>query len=118
MFPVREMGGLVGSMPPGISGSSAEFSVTRTGNSNFSVTCGSTALANGHGWAGRARSTNPERTELRERLDPATFLGRETTLRLGRMHPETSGSLAGILTVRWRPALFSTTYGSTSPEYP
>src|ERR1700733_985724 len=116
MFPERETVGLVGSMPLGISGSLAEFSVTRTGNSSFLMTCGSTVLANGHGWAARTTLTNREPTELREPRDLATFLAHEITPRLGSMPPETFGSLVEIRIVRSRPALSSTTYGSTSPE--
>ena len=63
-----------------------------------STTCGSTARANGRGWADRTWSTSRGRTGLRGRLPRATFLGREARLLLGPMRPEISGSSVGWVT--------------------
>ncbi len=60
------------------------------------MTCGSTALANGLGSAGRTLATRRGRTALKELLPPATFLGREPKPFIGLMQQETFGSSAGI----------------------
>ena len=62
-----------------------------------STTCGSTARANGRGWAGRTWPTSRGRTGPRGRLPPATFLGRERLLLVGPMRQEISGSSVGMV---------------------
>ena len=91
---------LLGPMRPEISGSSVGMVTTQRGHWDTSTTCGSTARANGRGWAGRTWSTSRGRTGLRGRLPPATFLGRETVLLVGPMRPEISGSSVGMVTTR------------------
>jgi hypothetical protein len=93
MFPGRDIILLDGPMRLEISGSSVGLVWTRTGQTVTSMTCGSTVLVNGRGWAAQTWSTKQGRTELKGRLPPAMFLGRERRPLDGVMRPEISGSL-------------------------
>src|SRR5271167_821833 len=73
MYQERETLLLVGLINPEISGSSAGTVTTQPGHLDCSTTFGSTAPANGRGWAARTWSTNRGRTGLWESLPPATF---------------------------------------------
>ena len=103
-FPGRDCLPLVGPMRLEISGSSVGLESTQPGQWDTSTTCGSTARANGRGWAGRtlamatrARgSYGTKGTPAPGNVPGARWLGAS----VGRTRPEISGSSVGSVTTR------------------
>ena len=90
---------------------------TRPGTADNSTICGSTVRANGRGWVGRTWPTKQGPTELKGRLPPATFLGRDLQVLVGLTRPEICGSSVEAVTTRPGQPVGSTTCGSTSPNH-
>src|SRR5271166_1761611 len=105
---------LAGPMRLEIRGSSAGLVSTRLSLAITmfpSTTCGSTAPANGRGWAGRMWVTSSERTVLRVCPPPATILGDDSALLVGPIRLGISGFSGGLVTPPWMLGS-STTCGS------
>jgi len=117
MFQGRDIILLDGPMRQEICGSGVGLVWTRPGTADNSTICGSTVRANGRGWVGRTWPTKQGPTELKGRLLPATFLGRDLQVLVGLTRPEICGSSVEAVTTRPGQPVGSTTCGSTSPNH-